>query len=161
MTSSSELRQRHAATSQSSSGLSTKSETAENFMEQNNASVTALPFLQANGQPATERTAIPMTRQASDSTSSTTTATTTTVAKSEGKVRKILTRAISGALMIGLFLGMMYMGHLYICLLVALVELLLVCYRNSACVFDYFWWIRLRQFLCLTIWSFYSLTISC
>lgn len=48
------------------------------------------------------------------------------VAKAEGKKGKIVTRVVSGALMIALFLGLMYMGHLYICLLVAMVEILLV-----------------------------------
>jgi len=47
------------------------------------------------------------------------------VAKDESKLKKILVRVSSGALMIALFLGCLYMGHVYICGLVALVELLL------------------------------------
>lgn len=47
------------------------------------------------------------------------------VAKAEGKKGKIVTRVVSGAAMIAFFLGMTYMGHTYICLLVAMVELLL------------------------------------
>jgi phosphatidate cytidylyltransferase len=47
------------------------------------------------------------------------------VAKDENRTRKIVVRVLSGALMIGIFLSCLYMGHVYICFLVAFVELLL------------------------------------
>lgn len=47
------------------------------------------------------------------------------VKKDENRLRKVLVRVISGALMIGFFMGCLYMGHIYICALVALIELLL------------------------------------
>lgn len=113
-------------------------------------SVTELPVMQENGQPAMETTDTPRIRSyhTSSSTDSSTMPATQdrpdtvnrnsstasnsstgqqeSVAKAESKVKKIMTRAISGALIIGIFVGLVYMGHLYVCLLVALVELLLV-----------------------------------
>ena len=47
------------------------------------------------------------------------------VAKDESKARKILVRVISGAGLLGFFSGCLYMGHVYVCLLVAVVEILL------------------------------------
>lgn len=195
---SSELRQRHQATAQhskstsfgstgtassvgSAAGDSLEEDSNRNANRSRNETVTELPILQENGQPATERTEIPsspreeeevrssgvrLTNFLQDAGAATTagepisrrttsafgsaigtdsgmdTSVTSIVdggsngssgnksqsqvAKAEGKKRKILTRAVSGAMMIGTFLGLMYLGHLYICLLVALVELLLV-----------------------------------
>ena len=122
---------------------------------------TELPVLQENGQPATETTEIPTkttsshevlqrsgTASSSGSgsvisncetpagSSTTGNKTQAQVAKAEGKVRRIATRVTSGALMIALFLGLVYMGHLYICMLVALTELLLV--RTFVFILFYF-----------------------
>jgi len=47
------------------------------------------------------------------------------VKKDESRFHKIVVRIISGALLIGLFTGCVYMGHVYVCGLVASVELLL------------------------------------
>jgi len=47
------------------------------------------------------------------------------VRKDELRVRKILTRVTLGACMFAFFSGSVYMGHLYICGLVALIEILL------------------------------------
>ncbi|CAB9501589.1 Phosphatidate cytidylyltransferase 1 [Seminavis robusta] len=132
----SELRQRHQSTSQSS-----KDEDVPAIPPRNNnstdrrqrfESVTELPALQENGQPATERTEIPTYSHAeekpednSDDGVTGSNKTQQQVAKSEGKKRKIAVRIISSVLMIAVFLGLMNMGHLYICILVALVELLL------------------------------------
>ena len=131
----SELRQRHQATTQS-----TSDRTQEDDPRHRRESLTELPVLEDDGQPATERTFIP-TRSTSafsdsgidSSTASTETATEghrnqsqSQVAKSEGKKRKIAIRVLSSVLMIGTFLGLMCLGHAYICILVALVELLLV-----------------------------------
>jgi hypothetical protein len=105
--------------------------------------VTELPVLQENGQPATETTQIPTKNSNMSSSLSSSGGNSSSdgdpgmrthhqqqqlhqLAKAEGKVRKIAIRVTSGALMIGIFLGAMYMGHLYICLLVALTELALV-----------------------------------
>jgi hypothetical protein len=140
------LRQRRQAASQSSSDLPN-----EDAPRARGESLTELPVLQANGQPATERTSIPassskMNWSRSDSGIMDTSVNGTTtdnnnnnqtqsqVAKAEGKKRKIAVRVISSVLMIGTFLGLMYMGHAYICLLVALVELLLV--RRFWMVYD-------------------------
>ena len=49
----------------------------------------------------------------------------TQVAKDESKTRKIMIRILSGAFLLGIFTGSIYMGHLYVCLLVAFVEILL------------------------------------
>jgi len=47
------------------------------------------------------------------------------VAKDEGRMRKILIRSISGLAMVLVFFGILYCGHVYICALVAALELLL------------------------------------
>mmetsp|Transcript_11543 Transcript_11543/g.23673 ORF Transcript_11543/g.23673 Transcript_11543/m.23673 type:complete len:471 (+) Transcript_11543:80-1492(+) len=47
------------------------------------------------------------------------------VKKDESKRSKIITRVWYGALMVVGFLGVMYAGHIYVCLLVALLEVLL------------------------------------
>ena len=47
------------------------------------------------------------------------------VAKDESKTRKIMIRILSGAFLLGVFTGSLFMGHLYVCLLVAFVEILL------------------------------------
>ena len=47
------------------------------------------------------------------------------VKKAESKLKKILTRTFFGALMIGVFAGLIYAGHLYVCLLVLLIQVLL------------------------------------
>ena len=47
------------------------------------------------------------------------------VQKDESRTRKILSRVLGGAAMFGVFAGSVYMGHLYICALVALIEMLL------------------------------------
>jgi len=75
-----------------------------------------------------------------DVQSTTTTTTTTTMTKSTGprkamskdsiikdesKLRKILIRLISGILMVGIFVSTMFCGHLYICSLIFLTEILL------------------------------------
>ena len=44
------------------------------------------------------------------------------VKKAESKLQKILTRTFFGALMIGVFVALIYAGHLYVCLLVALIQ---------------------------------------
>jgi hypothetical protein len=134
----SELRQRHQATT-----TNQQSTSDERPPRQRLQSETELPVLQANGQPATERTQIPspsnvvtLTTMTMDPTMDSSSATATNqptgnqtqsqVAKAEGKKRKIAIRVVSSVLMIGTFLGLMYMGHAYICWLIALVELLLV-----------------------------------
>lgn len=138
----SELRQRHQATS---SSTQTQDQAGESNFEDGSApparekSVTELPIFQENGQPATESTEIPastdttadnMNSDASMNESqhqiSSGSKNQAQVAKAEGKIRKIATRSMSGALMIGLFLGLVYMGHLYVSALVAMVEVLLV-----------------------------------
>ena len=48
------------------------------------------------------------------------------VAKDENKVRKILTRVLSGVAILLCFLLIVYLGHLYICFMIFLVECLLV-----------------------------------
>jgi phosphatidate cytidylyltransferase len=45
------------------------------------------------------------------------------VKKAESKLKKILTRTFFGALMIGVFAGLIYAGHLYVCLLVLLIQI--------------------------------------
>ena len=105
--------------------------------------------MQENGQPAMETTDIPQSRRRqvdstlssgsvleeeedtintsnANSTSASNNQSQQQVQKAESRLRKIVTRALSGAGLIGLFVGTTYAGHLYICLLVALVELLLV-----------------------------------
>ena len=47
------------------------------------------------------------------------------VQKDERRSRKILVRVVFGACMFGYFAGSVYLGHLYICLTVALIEMLL------------------------------------
>ena len=47
------------------------------------------------------------------------------VAKDESRTRKIIVRAVSGVGMIGVFTTCVYMGHLYVCMIVALCEFLL------------------------------------
>lgn len=47
------------------------------------------------------------------------------IAKDEGKMKKILVRLVTGLAMMAIFASLMYMGHVYICGLVALVEALL------------------------------------
>ncbi|CAB9507749.1 Phosphatidate cytidylyltransferase 2 [Seminavis robusta] len=131
---SSEIRQRHQAASQSSSPPGSRSSSRGRRHE----SVTELPALQENGEPAMERTQMPLRARSSsddgkmeDSSRHNATGDLTNakaqqqVAKSEGKKRKIVVRIVSSLLMITTFLGLMYMGHVYICMLVALVELLL------------------------------------
>lgn len=147
----SELRQRHQATTQSSESTASGDEdyNSSTANRSRNESVTELPVLQENGERATERTEIPSPRgfgsstfgggdsdvssstpltqpEGGDSTPGKGNRSQAQVAKAEGKKTKIVTRVVSGALMIAIFLGLVYMGHLYICLLVAMVELLLV-----------------------------------
>jgi len=178
----SELRQRHQATSgqpsKSSDDSNNNNNNNENYsLDSSNrtSSLTELPLLQENGERATENTGILSSNNnrkkngndsedmdgslMNDSTTRCFNVPNTSsgcltasedgggrggtstsgknnnnnditsqvqVAKAEGKKRKIVTRVVSGALMIALFLGLVYMGHLYICLLVAMVELLLV-----------------------------------
>ena len=147
---SSEIRFRHQAKSQSTSDL-----TQEDLPRSRGESLTELPVMQANGQPATEVTTIPSNRgplshkdSGMDSSlhsmegrgkngSGSGNQSQTQVAKAEGKKRKIAIRVISSVLMIGTFLGLTYMGHVYICLLVALVELLLV---SSCYLLILLWW---------------------
>ena len=130
-----ELRQRHQATTSAASEN-------EDSIRPRKLSLTELPVLQANGQPAMEQTEIPTPKTLLKGDSScmddksdrsygssrlpTGNQSQTQVAKSEGKKRKIAVRVVSSVLMIGTFLGLMYMGHVYICVLVALVEMLLV-----------------------------------
>ncbi len=47
------------------------------------------------------------------------------VKKDETKMRKILTRTFYGVMMVGGFFAVMYAGHVWVCLLIALVEVLL------------------------------------
>lgn len=47
------------------------------------------------------------------------------VAKDESRLKKILIRTVSGAGMISVFFGCIYMGHLYVCFLIALLEVML------------------------------------
>ena len=47
------------------------------------------------------------------------------VARDESRARKIWVRVLSGGLMISVFAGCVYMGHLYVCMIVALSEFLL------------------------------------
>ncbi len=91
------------------------------------SSLTVLPWQQENGEQVTEETRIPAA-ESSDSREGIVIRrfSATPVAKDEGRKRKILVRILSGAMMIGIFLSCTYMGHLYVCGLVALVELLLV-----------------------------------
>jgi phosphatidate cytidylyltransferase len=49
----------------------------------------------------------------------------TQVAKDESQIRKILVRFVSGSCMISFFGGCVYMGHIYVCMIVALCQLLL------------------------------------
>jgi len=137
----------------SSSSMNHNPQYTGNTNRSRNESITELPALQENGERATERTEIPSSpvvqlkplggtsdedasggggggEGAEDATSNTTSeqssSASTQVAKAEGKKTKIVTRVVSGAMMIATFLGLMYMGHLYICLLIALVECMLV-----------------------------------
>lgn len=48
------------------------------------------------------------------------------VAKSEGKKKTIVSRSISSFMMITPFMFLLYAGHLYLCLFVAMLELMLV-----------------------------------
>lgn len=136
----SELRQRRGFGQTSSMATSeATSDTDDGPLRPRKESLTELPVLQANGQPAMERTEIPspkdgggrgVVRMDSDMSNRSHpllkgNQTQAQVAKSEGKKRKIAIRVISSVLMIASFLGILYMGHLYICLLVALVEMLL------------------------------------
>lgn len=89
------------------------------------SSLTVLPWQKENGEQVTEETSIP-SAESSDERSIPRPLSSRAVAKDEGRKRKIMVRIISGALMIGIFLSCTYMGHLYVCGLVALVELLLV-----------------------------------
>ncbi len=52
------------------------------------------------------------------------------VAKDENRVRKIFTRVFSGVAILLFFLLMVYLGHIYICFLIFLVECLLVSIRE-------------------------------
>jgi phosphatidate cytidylyltransferase len=47
------------------------------------------------------------------------------VAKDESRFRKVATRIISGAGMLGVFAGCVYTGHIYVCMIVAVVQALL------------------------------------
>jgi hypothetical protein len=44
----------------------------------------------------------------------------------ESKIKRMATRLISGWLMVGTFVGTMYLGHIYMCTLIFLVEVALV-----------------------------------
>jgi len=44
----------------------------------------------------------------------------------ESKIKRMATRLISGLLMVGTFVGTMYLGHIYMCTLIFLVEVALV-----------------------------------
>ena len=44
------------------------------------------------------------------------------VKKSESKLQKILIRTFYGALMVAIFFGLIYAGHLYVVLLVVLIQ---------------------------------------
>jgi hypothetical protein len=44
----------------------------------------------------------------------------------ESKIKRMTTRLISGWLMVGTFVGTMYLGHIYMCTLIFLVEVALV-----------------------------------
>jgi hypothetical protein len=47
------------------------------------------------------------------------------VQQDESKLKKVMVRVVFGFCMFGVFSGSVYMGHLYICLLVAAIEMLL------------------------------------
>ena len=47
------------------------------------------------------------------------------VAKDESQIRKFVVRVVSGSCMISFFGGCVYMGHIYVCMIVALCQLLL------------------------------------
>lgn len=87
----------------------------------------------------------------------------TQVHKDESKKRKILVRVVYGFGLFGVFSGSVWMGHMYICLLVALIELLLfrelVRVRYSAyfdTIQDTIPLFRTTQWLWFTVAIFYT-----
>lgn len=127
MLSSSGLRQRHGMT-----------KSGEDEACDNHESVTQLPIMDLiSGKNMEEKTPIPT----ADSTqempkqrpapepepvlAGKTMVNTNKVAKDESRLGKMMTRAASGAGMIGVFCGCVYSGHLYVCMIVALSEFLL------------------------------------
>jgi len=66
------------------------------------------------GELANDTAALPRTAMAKEA-----------VAKDEGRLRKILTRTISALVLMGAFLTFLYIGHVYICALVLLTQIML------------------------------------
>lgn len=112
----------------------------DDFAVDNHESVTQLPVMDLmSGEEMTERTPIPTADSTkelpkqkyavnptlSSSSTSSIAMSGKEVAKDESRARKMMTRVLSGAGMIGVFCTCVYSGHLYVCMIVALSEFLL------------------------------------
>jgi len=114
----------------------------EDVSHRDNESVTELPVVDTiSGNDTEEKTPIPTAdstkempkqkqvivsqQQRKRSSSSIGSLSGKEVAKDESRLRKMTTRVISGAGMIGVFCACVYSGHLYVCMIVALSEFLL------------------------------------